>query len=319
MTSSNLKISGYLSRYLKRKWALLQLTGSCGGNDRLEQLEGFRDILDSDWGDVDILENNRFRIIISKDLYENALIHDYALGYSRIGKQFECVKVMLENKGAVAWVLTTGYYCAFYSAIEALRVLGRFVHYLDDCIIRKLFNRASRSNNLALEAGTYIGTASFDAITNEYRITYAKTRSRHHVLTWSQTHEVLSNCFRRETLDGEDRYVLDRLLRVTNTGSDKKIANLSEIRNTWNYTQPALYGPAGERRGAEFCKLVVDPVSAYRWGQQVRSARSPEVETNTVALAVSVFSCLHKQLYDQILPSSIAGNCLPKDHVFCGE
>lgn len=190
-------------------------------------------------GGIREIDKNHFIARIKQSDYYDSLTIEFTDGLDRIQHLDRCLKNLKASGSAGAWQVVTAYYIAFFSCIELLKCAGDFVSYLASGEIQQLAINA--------DEGTFQVRAQLIAADNEIELTYHKSNSRHHAVTWQKLMSMINSIPRASGIEG---VVLANIKRGLENHSP------SQIRNEWNYQNAELFGPVGERRATYFKKLI---------------------------------------------------------------
>lgn len=222
-----------------------------------------------------------------------ARLSDFFLGSARVRKQYETV-LSLREAGNPAWLLISAYYCAFFACIELAKVLGRISFSLDDGDLSDLRAKATGPFHAQFFAK---GHSNFVGIERAGRLVFTAVGTQPHAAAWENARQVVSKAFRdRQWVDADNfRSILE-----------SAECSPSKIRNTWNYKRADYFGPAGDKRAAEFKKLIGNMPGVLGWVE--RRARNPgsqdpcviAVMAETLSTAVSKASQHAKGIVHQL-------------------
>jgi hypothetical protein len=215
-------------------------------------------------------------------IINSALIEDFIIGCRRVSEQYKSLLSAKQSRVSIAWMLVTAYYCAFFSSIEISRLYGRFSAYYDPSDLCGIMGKCTL-NQHATEfferpPSNYIGK------TNGNRIVFTSAGQKPHAFAWSNFGTVL-----REAYSGRSWIDAQNLIAIVTAQN-----NPSVVRNDWNYKFADRFGPAGERLGRSFPKLIgnKDGVSAWlkntdwlkRGDQGVAESIAALCETSSTAI-----------------------------------
>lgn len=300
MTSSNTYGKFYLPREIRAKLALFQYQNDFGTST----VDSFKDLKEQILsGPVErrIMNSRRFKVEIPVKQFNEALCRRHYFGVRRIHRLCRSAERLANTKWATAWTLTTCYYAAFFAALELLHVTGTHVSYFSTEEIEELTTVALPSKD-KLEAGTYLGVATFNATSGEIEITYAQSAQKPHDFTWHQLRQLIEQTEGGTEEASQHRRTILRLLGADHHGW----ARPNEIRNRWNYVDATLFSERGERLGAEMNDGIVQPRKTFRWGQDKHLHSSEENETVGIAYLRATLVEAVEHVAGAVLPQKLA-------------
>lgn len=219
----------------------------------------------------------------------------------RIHRLCRSAERLASTKWATAWTLTTCYYAAFFAALELLHVTGIHVSYLSPDEATEFTTVAPPSTEV-LEAGTYLGVASFNTASGEIEIIYTKSPQKPHDFTWQQLRQLIDKTDGGTDESSQHKRTILRLL-----GADHlRWARPNEIRNRWNYVDATLFSERGDHLGLEMNEGIMQPKRTFRWGMDRHLHSSEENETIGIAYLRGTLVEAVEQVAAVVLPQKLA-------------
>lgn len=200
-----------------------------------------------------VYELDEFGDKICGPIINSALIEDFIIGCRRVSAQYRSLLSAKQSGVSVAWMLVTAYYCSFFASIEISRLYGRFSAHYDSSDLSGIMGKC-KINQQAIEffekqPSNFIGKSDGS------KIIFTSAGQKPHSFAWNNFGAVL-----REAYSGRSWIDAQNLIAIVTAQN-----NPSVVRNDWNYKFADRFGPAGERLGRSFPKLIgnKDGVSAW--------------------------------------------------------
>lgn len=188
-----------------------------------------------------------------------SILRDYYHGFLRAERQWLSANSLAADSDHIAWTVVSAYYCAFFCAIEILRILGRFPLSLSQAEATLFARRAvgaHKQDFLSKGHRNFVGSPSGDFS----EITFKASGDRPHQFAWQQLSSTAFSYFPKKTGDWVE------LGKFKNICIGKKgWENPSDIRNRWNYRDSTYFGALGRKSSQPFLKLLQDRSSASAW------------------------------------------------------
>ena len=216
-------------------------------------------IIEDPYTSISISSEDSFKVEVVPVDISAAILRDYYYGYLRANQQWSSTKELLKNDNHIAWAVVTSYYCAFFCAIEILRLQGKFLISLAKEDSEKLFSRATGIGKPAFLSKNhtgFVGTISKDFTSIEFKANGAKP----HQFAWIQMSHTTFPAFPKRTSDWIE---LERLKRMCK--GDKSWEFPSDIRNRWNYRDANFFSSQGKKSAFPFLKILTGKDSATGW------------------------------------------------------
>lgn len=280
----------------------LSLSPELLSTDGLKQV-----ILEDPFVEVTALGKGRFKAVANNsNLFKEAVLRDFYCGYIRVCAQYETLKSLKSAKLAPPWDLTTAYYCAFFSAIELLRLQGTYQVSFDGEDFSSLLKKCVGNVGLLENSQNYTGKLSSCG----EEIIFNSSASRPHQAVWRNLHEVITFPMSLKYPDWKELHTLNLIF-----SGKKNWSRPSDVRNNWNYARSEFYSKLGQPLAAEFYSLIENSSSACQWLERsMSSPPSGKSHATSVAVVCEVLSCSVISAYSNLTPvSNIAHRKPPKN------
>lgn len=249
-------------------------------------------IEDSLGKEVEIPTDKTIKITIKSGQYIESLFTDLYFGKVRIDQQRETLRQLLDCQSHPAWVLVTAYYASFFMAIELSKIAGRFMTNIDDLSLQHLMQQSLNSQTIAdiEKYNSFAVRAKPGDLTGETILELRKHSPRPHVIAWENFRSLFAS------IDNTQKSII-LLTAILRENSGWAIP--SEIRNSWNYSNPAYFGGYGSEMGKEFISVIKDSSSAFKWAGRNKLSASEENKATSIGFLYHVLS----STYDHVISS----------------
>ncbi|HCW0551777.1 hypothetical protein [Pseudomonas aeruginosa] len=282
--------------------AELSLTPELMSADSLKQA-----ILEDPFIELTTVSKGCFKAFTNNgSVFKEATLRDFYCGQIRVKAQHQTLRSLKAGKIAPPWDLTTAYYCAFFSAIELLRLYGLFQISLDSSEHESLLIKLQGNAGLLEDSQNFTGRIS--ACGEE--IIFTSNGQKPHQSVWKNTHEVITRPLSLKYPDWKEVHTLNLIMCGTNNWSRP-----SDIRNNWNYKKTEFYSELGQPLTSEFYSLIENTQSACLWLE--RSMSKPPTEkmlASSIAVVCEIFSSSVISAYENLVPSSEAKKRAHRQH-----
>lgn len=223
-----------------------------------------------------------------KSVYE-ALLYDYAMGHYRRTKQNETLTQLIKHNPYCnpAWPLVTAYYCAFFCAIDIGRIFNKININFDRDQITELIRRSRTNDDTIMHQRGFLG--EIDEANNV--ISLSSNDEKPHKYAWFDIESTVLSLAYKDKKFTELKTMRDIIKSSKYNKRVNRWANLSDTRNTWNYTDPLLFYNKGDGLGGDFMKIVRGEINAEEW------LAAGKTKTDEMSNATSV-ACFYQILYE---------------------
>jgi hypothetical protein len=173
---------------------------------------------------------------------------------------------LIASKSAVAWILTTNYYSAYFAANELLQIAGAHVSSFTRAELDTLMEYAE-TTPCRLESGTYDGIATI-ASSDEVEITFSKSSDKPHEYIWQRLGREIKKVNLGDEARGDAFSCKTNVLQMLGIIKTAPLnwPKPNEVRNHWNYRKAALFSEEGSVIGADFIERAKEKRLARKWG-----------------------------------------------------
>lgn len=206
-----------------------------------------------------------------------ARLSDFFLGATRVRKQYASVLELKDSDSSSAWLLVSAYYCAYFACIELCKVINRISLTLEDDELELLKQKAGGPHHADFFKN---GATNFVGVENAGKLVFRSVGSKPHAAAWENARLAVSSILGPKGWIDGNRY----LALLSNPDCSP-----SRIRNTWNYKRADYFGSAGEKRAAEFRKLVGNFGGVSGWVDR-RADRPDQLDPCVVAVMCETLS-----------------------------
>jgi hypothetical protein len=249
-----------LARLLVTKMSDIRFYSGEVSNNEIIKHDGIKShILEDPFSVVSILSDDSFKVDTMPSDISLAVLRDYHHGFQRVNQQWLSVKELSKNDDHVAWTVVSVYYCAFFCAVEILRLQGKFLMSLTTDESNILFKAATGSQKekfLSKGHTNFVGSISHDFLSIEFKSSGAKP----HKFAWSQLAHSTFGALPNRTSDWIELDRFKKICKGTTTWEQP-----SDIRNRWNYRDAVFFGPRGKGYAYPFLKILKGKDSATAW------------------------------------------------------
>lgn len=223
----------------------------------IESDEGLKSsIIEDPLFSIEIISNDSFTVSAPPRDICKSLLRDYHYGYIRVKNQWQNTQE-LANKKSIAWTLVSAYYCAFFSAIEALRMCGTHLLSFSQDEATKVFSGLGGPHvSKILEKSNFKGIISSDFS----KIGYTSNGEKPHQTAWRQLQSTVLPIISKKNPSWAE---IAKFKNICNGTSGWEIP--SDIRNRWNYRDPLFFSRIGSSCESPFLKLLCDDSAASSW------------------------------------------------------
>jgi hypothetical protein len=206
----------------------------------------------------EIVEMSGPLIISDSTAIASARLSDFFLGACRAQNQYQNVLKLKNAGGNSAWVLVSAYYAAYFASIELSKLFNKISMSLDSEDLTEMRIKAAGPNHAA-----FFETGNMNFVGHEFagKIVFNSVGTRPHAAAWQNALHSLRPIWGALGWDDAESYLA--LLDDANCSP-------SAVRNVWNYKRADYFGSPGEKRSAEFRKLIGNPPGAHAWLKQRR-------------------------------------------------
>src|SRR5450830_362800 len=96
-------------------------------SDEITKVDGLKSrIIEDPLISVDISAEDTFEVEGNPQDICISILRDYYFGWKRVQQQWQSTVRLAEDQNHVAWTVVSSYYCAYFCALEILRIHGRF-------------------------------------------------------------------------------------------------------------------------------------------------------------------------------------------------
>ncbi|WP_146012938.1 MULTISPECIES: hypothetical protein [unclassified Pseudomonas] len=264
-------------------------------------------ILDEPFVEVTAISKGIFKVFTNNgSLFKEATLRDFYCGHIRVKAQHQTLKSLKLGKIAPPWDLTTAYYCAFFSAIELLRLQGLFQVSFDSQDHSILLAKVKGDSSFLEETQNFTGKLS--ACGEE--ILFTSNGQKPHQSVWKNVHEVITRPLAAKYPDWKEIHTLNLIVCGANNWSKP-----SDIRNNWNYKKTEFYSEISQPLTSEFYSLIENSSSACRWLERSMSLVPTEKSLATsIAVICEVFSSSVISSYQNLIPAVDIKTRNPRKH-----
>ncbi|WP_256815700.1 MULTISPECIES: hypothetical protein [Pseudomonas] len=265
-------------------------------------------ILEDPFVEVIALGKGRFKAVANNgSLFKEAVLRDFYCGYIRVRAQYETLKSLKAAKIAPPWDLTTAYYCAFFSAIELLRLQGTYQVSFDGEDYSSLLGKCLGDVGFLENSQNYTGRLSSCG----EEIVFSSSASRPHQAVWRNLHEVITQPMSARYPDWKELHTLNLIF-----SGKRNWSRPSDVRNNWNYARSEFYSALGQPLAAEFYSLIDNSSSACQWLERSMSI-PPSVKSHATSVAVvcEVLSSSVMSAYSNLTPATKITTRIPSKQV----
>lgn len=252
-------------------------------------------ILEDPFVEITAIGKGRFKAVANNgNLFKQAVLRDFYCGYIRVSAQYETLKSLKAGKIAPPWDLTTAYYCAFFSAIELLRLQGAYQVSFDgedfSALLAKCLGDVKHINSMQNYSGRLSSCGE--------EIIFTSTATRPHQAVWRNLHDVITSPMSSRYPDWKELHTLNMIF-----SGQRNWSRPSEVRNNWNYARSEFYSQLGQPLAAEFYSLIANSSSACHWLERSMSKPpSGKSHATSVAVVCEVLSCSVMSAYLNLTP-----------------
>lgn len=252
-------------------------------------------ILDDPFIEVTAVSKGSFKAFTNNGIiFKEATLRDFYCGQIRVKAQHQTLKSLKSGKIAPPWDLTTAYYCAFFSAIELLRLQGLFQVSFDACEHATLLAKAKGNSGFLEDAQNFTGRLSACGEV----ISFTTNGQKPHQSVWRNVYEDLTRPLAEKYPDWKEIHTLNLIICGTNNWSKP-----SDIRNSWNYKKAEFYSDISQPLISEFYSLIENSSSACRWLERSMGSVPTEKSLATsIAVVCEVFSSSVISAYQNLTP-----------------
>lgn len=303
-------LSNPFAEYYLAKHVLDRLSTDLGYTNGLEvssidDLKGLKEQLLTGPVEMQVLNERWLQAKMPLRQYHEAICKRHFYGVRRVRRLGRCGSRLLGVKWSSAWTLTTVYYSAYFAALELLESSGRHVSHFSSQQAGDITTRATVSANRAsLKSGTYLGIASVNVAADEVTIDYRQNTAKPHEFAWKELDDLVRNVTMTDPKGIRHQTVLRRFL-----GAKQDWSKPNDVRNLWNYSDPALFSEEGERVADAFIRHVTDPKDLPTWASDSQLPRAIEHEATGIAYLQASLIRTVDEVAKAVLPESLAIQC----------
>lgn len=240
-------------------------------------------LIDDPFIELTALSSGSFNAHVNNgDIFKESILRDFYCGYSRVVAQYNALASLRSHKAAPPWDLTTAYYCAFFSAIELLRLHGIFQISFDSVEHEALLSKM-HGNSAFLQKSQHF-TGKISSCGEE--IFFTSNAQKPHQSVWRNIHDTLTSPLAQRYPDWKEVHTLNLIL--CGRGNWYKP---SDVRNAWNYKRVEFYSDVGRPLISEFYSLIENSASVSSWLERSFSiSPSEKAIASSVAAVCEVFT-----------------------------
>lgn len=255
------KIVGYLSDKIEKRLLSLMEASNFDKEDITSiNINGTtkRILLDDGFVVLKTGHPGRFEANTNSQLvFSESLLIDFLIGYYRVRTQYDNLKKLVDSKDYnPSWPLVTAYYCAFFSAIDILRVFKIVNIGFDDRDIASLCSKIEGDYENVYNHRNYVGVISADY----QKIKFVSSAEKPHKATWVGLKKYVFDEINKKKNDWVEIAIISNILDGKRNWSFP-----SDVRNNWNYKRADLFSSNGMEIGKEFKKIIGDSDKAVSW------------------------------------------------------
>lgn len=252
-------------------------------------------IIEDPFIEITAVSEGSFKAFTSNGtLFKQATIRDFFCGYTRVKGQYKTLGSLKPGKIAPPWDLTTAYYCAFFSAIELLRLRGIYQVSFDDGEHSELIGKAKGNPGLLEKTQNFTGRISASG----EEIIFTSNAQKPHQSVWRNTNESIIKSLIKKHPEWKEAHTLDLITSGSNNWSRP-----SDIRNEWNYKKTEFYSSISAPLTSEFYSLIESPRAACLWLERSMGASPDErMLASSVAAICEVLSSSVISAFENLFP-----------------
>jgi hypothetical protein len=279
-----------LGKYLRTRLQAIVLELGEIELDEIRRDDGLKsNLIEDPLYSIQLVSGNSFKVVAQPADITKALLRDFLFGAHRVDQQWQGTRLLAE-RGLTAWALVSSYYCAFFGAIESLRLCGIHTLTLTAEESDRLFSKAGAPHAAPIRAHrNFRGKIAGDLSS----IGYTANGEKPHQSTWRQ---LASDVF-SIVPNSESSWVdLSKFSQMCLSSSGWELP--SEIRNRWNYRDSLYFSRLGTSSSNPFLGLLLKESSeSSSWIKGKTGIRN---ENDSAASVAALTRLLHLAIEDTV-------------------
>lgn len=301
--SSNPFAAYYLARHVREKLHSNLHYSNAIRVSSPDALKGLKEQLLTGPVEITVFSDTWFSVTLPTKQYHEAICKRHFYGVSRVRRLGRCAGRLAGVRWSSAWMLTTVYYAAFFSALELLEATGRHVSTFSGPELALLSQRALPSR-FSLKPGTYLGVSAVNLPNDEVEVVYRLNSTKPHEFAWQELDALVRSVSITDSRALRHQEAIRRFL-----GAKGSWAKPNEVRNLWNYGEPRLFSEHGESVAEDFVRFSQDSSAAISWALGRHLHNSQEHEASGISyLQVSLLQTVDA-VAEAVLPADLARQC----------
>ena len=279
-----------LGKYLRTRLQALVLELGEIELDDIRRDDGLKsNLLEDPLYSIQLVSGTSFKVVTRPADLTKAILRDFLFGANRVDQQWEGTRLLAE-RGLTAWALVSAYYCAFFGAIESLRICGIHTLTLTNDESDRLFSSTGGPHTTAIRTHrSFRGKIAGDLGS----IGYTANGDKPHQSTWRQ---LASDVFSIVPNSESSWTDLSKFSQMCLNGNGWELP--SDIRNRWNYRDSLYFSTLGASSSTPFLGLLLkDSSESSSWIKARTGIRS---ENDSAASIAALTRLMHLAIEDTV-------------------